>query len=659
MKWININNASLYDKPRKLTKEEINYIIDDFPLSKGEAGMTAREGVVAWLVKNLEKMELAPSALGELKSKILEQHYKSLVIPGTPVGIVAAEALGATTTQMTLNTFHASGSARSVSFGIDTMKDILFARKNTKNSYCTIYYKNKLMTLEEVLDTKSYIVGSLFNVFIKDYKIGKFNKSSDQVLEKNYWNEKSFVETFMDNINYPSNIDDIIILRIYLNVNEMYKNKVSLYQLAQLINLQDTHIFSLYGSISDGIIDVIPNVKITTDHIEILDKRTNPVSELNIDELQTYIESLFFETFMETLVNITVKGLERITNLQPKVINVWKIVEEEISINKSTNEWDLILNKRVMKITGLTSLNLLNMLNKFDIKIIDKTPNNIRISLPTDITTNPENYISNLLSIDKNSYRDNKILHRSDRVKSSEFVIALTEGENLSGLLSLPQIDKTRTTCNNMFVVSEIFGIEAARNLIIKELTEVTEKSYINPANIMFIAEFITSRGEPNGATYTGISRQPGGHLSLATLERAGNVFTQSALFGSKEDIRNVSASVSVGARMAIGDGMFDIGLDVDGKTYINNDIFILKTNIIPPPISNVNILDSDIYLQKDITPNIILTNALIFEKIIIYPLNEYNNPFLSTLGFLCETTQQNVVKTMSKPTKKLALIMK
>ena len=165
-------------------------------------------------------------------------------------------------------------------------------------------------------------------------------------------------------------------------------------------------------------------------------------------------------------------------------------------------------------------------------------------------------------------------------VTSSEFVIAETDGSNLKELMALPSIDKTRTTCNNMYTITNTLDIEAARTLVIRSLYNTISNtgSYVHPANIMFIAEFITSRGEPYGATYTGISRQPGGHLSLATLERAGKVFTQNALHGRKEDIRNVSASVAVGTRAAIGDGMFDIAQDIiendEVKTLMNDDLF-------------------------------------------------------------------------------------
>jgi len=182
-------------------------------------------------------------------------------------------------------------------------------------------------------------------------------------------------------------------------------------------------------------------------------------------------------------------------------------------------------------------------------------------------------------------------IDRPKILKLSEFVVADVEiiapAKDLKirvpmfrNLLGLHFIDKQRTTCNNMHTLTNVFGIETARTFIIMRLHDIikSNSSYVHPAHIIFIAEFITSRGVPFGTTFTGISRQPGGHLSLATVERAGKTLTQHALHGRKEDIRNVSASISVGQRMVIGNGMFDIAQDIvednKSKTLINDDVF-------------------------------------------------------------------------------------
>jgi len=129
--------------------------------------------------------------------------------------------------------------------------------------------------------------------------------------------------------------------------------------------------------------------------------------------------------------------------------------------------------------------------------------------------------------------------------------------------------------------MAEVLGIEATLNMTIQELQRVIGSSgaYVHPSVIIMIAEFIMSRGTPYGATFTGISRHPGGHLPAATLERAGSVFTKASAMGAAESIDNISSSIVVAARIKIGTGMCDVGyryIDENGqeKLAVNESIY-------------------------------------------------------------------------------------
>ena len=725
MEWVPLTDyeigINLNDQPRKLTDEEIAYItahLPTAPSADSTAAEVSRQGTIEWMVETLKEVNMAPSAIPELIQRIVEQHNRSLVVPGTPVGITAAEAVGATTTQMTLNTFHTSGSAKSASFGIDAMRDLIFARKNPKNESCTIYFTNKTATYEEVLDSRQYIVGSVVADFIKDYDI-----DSPAVLERYWWHDT--VDVLLEK-QLPESTK---VLRLFLNVPEMYKHKVSIKDLADVLEREvPPSAVAIYGPIADGIIDLYPHPTIIADTLKGKEKGAIPTE---LAEL-TYLETVVWPE----LKNIRVKGISGIRNLVPVVSPVWRMIllERKLKGTDIRNEqarpmllphvtngsgWILFYNPTIMKMTGLLPENLAALCQLAGLTLVGGTQSYLVVSLPndrfrttsndtvidlngikyrqlnresivrqnndifrevseTDIVLTDNGWIETIQEegekkdgkpehpkisetvADENIWRVNDKIYRripieqfleigdnvyeqiinpnlkikelkpseyvSDKVNqsklqrredikvrtdeiireaqefpeevrkamirrpvniprtpimiASEFVIAETEGANLKELLALPNIDKTRTTCNNMYTITAALGIEAARTFLIRKLNDTISNtgSYVHPANIMFIAEFITSRGEPYGATYTGISRQPGGHLSLATLERAGKVFTQNALHGRKEDIRNVSASVAVGARMAIGNGAFDIAQNIieDGveKTIINDDLF-------------------------------------------------------------------------------------
>jgi len=711
--WVNLDSGKSVnqnDKPRLLTEEEIEYIIKHIPKAPAAdpyAAKVAREEVVKWMKQTLRQELMCPSAIPELISNILEQHTKSLVVPGTPVGITAGEAVGASTTQMTLNTFHLSGQSKSATFGIDAMRDIIFARKNPKNEGSTIYFLNKSMSYEEVLDARAYIVGSVVKDFVLDYDI------LDRATMTNYWWYDAAVAL---GVRIPAATK---VMRLKLNTIEMYKHKVSISELAKVMTREiPCNAVPVHGPISDAILDLYPEpstiTQCLTERLKSLGSKPIPPELTEI----TYLENIVWPS----LATIRVKGIAGIRDLFPMPSPVLRMVlsERKMTINDieyndvaaltdPARVWFLFYNPVTMMMTGLKPENLAALcwaagldglagddtklmltmpddsfrtdsgetvlerekikyrqiplsaikkhnnklyveydkkdgeivpanILKLDIKrtlrvgnrTIPKTiakyyreivqPQQSSTFILEPLTTAesakvkaipPTEYINGKIAADnikreaivktasdvamvaakilekdgkveeaKDLLRKATIVERTPLMKAAEFMTAETEGSNLKEMLALEGIDKERTTCNNMYVIAETLGIEAARSFVIRALsnTIANNGAYVNPANIAFIAEFITSRGEPFGATFTGISRQPGGHLSLSTLERAGKVLTKSALHGRSEDIRNVSASVMMGERMAMGDGAFDIAQDISENgtkiTLVNNDLF-------------------------------------------------------------------------------------
>lgn len=72
----------------------------------------------------------------------------SLVVPGEPVGLLAAQSIGEPSTQMTLNTFHFAGRGEmNVTLGIPRLREILmFATDNIKTPSMDIpFIKSKNM----------------------------------------------------------------------------------------------------------------------------------------------------------------------------------------------------------------------------------------------------------------------------------------------------------------------------------------------------------------------------------------------------------------------------------------------------------------------------------------------------------------------------------
>ena len=91
---------------RHLTKDEIEFVIDFIIPRKGIPRKTAQSICDInrqKLVKQLEKIEINPVAIPELKEEIKKNWYKCQVSPGESVGITTAQSIGERQTQQTLN----------------------------------------------------------------------------------------------------------------------------------------------------------------------------------------------------------------------------------------------------------------------------------------------------------------------------------------------------------------------------------------------------------------------------------------------------------------------------------------------------------------------------------------------------------------------------
>lgn len=89
-----------------------------------------------------------------LLETILLKFKEAIVHPGEMVGVVAGQSVGAPTTQLTLNTFHNSGtsSKSNVTRGVPRIEEILRLTKNPKNPSMTIYLKPEDELLQDRAD---------------------------------------------------------------------------------------------------------------------------------------------------------------------------------------------------------------------------------------------------------------------------------------------------------------------------------------------------------------------------------------------------------------------------------------------------------------------------------------------------------------------------
>jgi DNA-directed RNA polymerase II subunit RPB1 len=141
-----------------------------------------------------------------------------------------------------------------------------------------------------------------------------------------------------------------------------------------------------------------------------------------------------------------------------------------------------------------------------------------------------------------------------------------TNGSNLIDILAEDCVDIRRTITNDILEFYEIFGIEATRQLIYKELNSVYSGKNINPRHIQIMADIMTYRGNKiMQIDRHGLNKNPEiGPIAKASFEEVMNIFKKAAVFAEKDNMKGVSANILAGQFCLSGTNSFEVLIDED-----------------------------------------------------------------------------------------------
>ncbi|WP_455367500.1 DNA-directed RNA polymerase subunit A' [[Eubacterium] cellulosolvens] len=143
-----------------------------------------------------------------------------------------------------------------------------------------------------------------------------------------------------------------------------------------------------------------------------------------------------------------------------------------------------------------------------------------------------------------------------------------TEGSNLGSALIMSGVDSSRTISNNIYEVAEVLGIEAARNVIIKEALTVLEEQGLDVdiRHVMLVADAMTAYGDVLQVGRHGISSEKASTLAKAAFEITVPTLVDAALKGAVDDLKGVAENVIVGQQIPMGTGLIEVFMAIDKK---------------------------------------------------------------------------------------------
>jgi len=173
--------------------------------------------------------------------------------------------------------------------------------------------------------------------------------------------------------------------------------------------------------------------------------------------------------------------------------------------------------------------------------------------------------IKNISKVVLRKIANNIVKDDGKYIKKESWVLD-TVGTNLSDVLSLDYIDVNRTTSNDIQEIYRTFGIEAARNAIFQELTEVIEfdSTYINYHHLSMLCDRMCYRSKMISIFRHGINNDDIGPLAKASFEETPEMFLKAARHAELDPMRGVSANVMCGQQGYFGTSSFQVLADIN-----------------------------------------------------------------------------------------------
>ena len=142
------------------------------------------------------------------------------------------------------------------------------------------------------------------------------------------------------------------------------------------------------------------------------------------------------------------------------------------------------------------------------------------------------------------------------RTESGEYFVRAS-GFNIVGACSHSSIEPNRIYTNNIKEIERIYGIEAARNAIIKEIKDVMDMQglYVDIRHITLISDAMTYSGAIKSIGRHGLSGQKVGILGRAAFEETVKHLIIAGSTGLEDKLLGVTENIIVGQTVPIGTG--------------------------------------------------------------------------------------------------------
>jgi DNA-directed RNA polymerase subunit A" len=145
--------------------------------------------------------------------------------------------------------------------------------------------------------------------------------------------------------------------------------------------------------------------------------------------------------------------------------------------------------------------------------------------------------------------------------KRGEEYVIITDGSNLEGVLGIKGVDVSRIETNNLHEVENVLGIEAARELITREIKKVLDDQGLDVdiRHVELVADIMTRTGEVRQIGRHGVTGEKTSVFAKAAFEVTVKHLLDAAARGDVEEFRGVVENIIIGQPIKLGTGMVEL----------------------------------------------------------------------------------------------------
>ncbi|VVB98215.1 DNA-directed RNA polymerase subunit A'' [uncultured archaeon] len=140
--------------------------------------------------------------------------------------------------------------------------------------------------------------------------------------------------------------------------------------------------------------------------------------------------------------------------------------------------------------------------------------------------------------------------------EGGEFFIRAS-GSNIVGVIAHPAVNPKKIYTNNIKMIEEVLGIEAARNAVLREIKQVLDmqKLYVDVRHIMLVADSLCAEGMVKSVGRHGLSGQKAGVLGRAAFEETIKHLVNASVKAEDDRLVGVTENIIVGQTVPVGTG--------------------------------------------------------------------------------------------------------